>query len=52
MEFEGIFVDDLLILICKPNSGSFRETIVETLEEVSNAKDLGFIGNHDGCFAE
>jgi len=39
-------------MICKPDSGIFGEAIVEAFEEVSFAKNIGVIGNHNSCFAE
>ena len=52
LKFEGIFIDDLFILICKPDGGNLWKAIVEASKEVGYAKGLGTIGNHDGCFAE
>ena len=39
-------------MICKLYSGIFSEAIVETFKEVSFAKDIGVIGNHDSSFAK
>ena len=52
LEFEGILINDIFVLICKPDGGGFREAIIEAFEEISNAKGLRVIGNHNGCFAE
>jgi hypothetical protein len=39
-------------MICKPNGGILNKTIIEALEEISFAKDIGVIGNHDGSFTK
>ena len=39
-------------MICKLDGRVFGEAIVETFEEISFAKDIGIIGNHNSCFTE
>jgi hypothetical protein len=39
-------------MICKPDGGDFRETIIKALEKVSYAKGLGVIRNHYSSFTE
>ena len=52
IEFEGVLVFLIVIMVCKPDSGIFSKSVIEAFEEVGFAKDIGVIGNHDGCFAE
>ena len=39
-------------MVCKPNGGIFDESIIEAFEEISFAKDIGVIGNHNSYFAK
>ena len=40
MKLEWILIFLIVVVVCKPNSGIFRESIVEASEEVSFAKTL------------
>ena len=52
MKLELILVLLVIIVICKPDGGVLSKSIIESLEEISLAKDVGVIGNHYGCFTE
>ena len=39
-------------MVREPDGGVLSKTIIETFEEISFAKDVGIIDNHNSCFAE
>ena len=52
IEFEGVLVFLIVIMVCKPDGGILGKSIIEAFEEIIFAKNIGVVVDHNSCFAE